>query len=98
MFTKAYARLACAAVLIFATGSPGSSQMAAEDRILRRIDPSQVSSVKGTAHPLARPEFDQGRISIEQPITGAVVFRLSPAQQSDLDRLLSDQQNPSSPL
>jgi subtilase family serine protease len=97
MFTKAYARLACAAVLIFAIGSPGTSQMAAKDRILRPIDPSQVSSVKGTAHPLARLEFDQGRISSDQPITGALVFRLSPAQQSDLDRLLRDQQNPSSP-
>src|SRR5579864_5325815 len=97
MFTKAYARLAGAAVLILAIGSPGTSQLAAKDRILRPVDSSQLSIVRGTAHPLARPEFDQGRISSEQTITGAVVFRLSPAQLSDLDRLLSDQQNPSSP-
>jgi subtilase family serine protease len=97
MPTKAYSRLACAAVLIFAAGSPGTSQMAVRDRILRPVDSSQVSTLRGTAHPLARPEFDQGRISTEQPITGALVFRLSPAQQADLDRLLSDQQNPSSP-
>jgi len=97
MFTKAYARLAGAAVLILAIGSPGTSQLAAKDRILRPVDSSQLSIVRGTAHPLARPEFDQGRISSEQPITGAVVFRLLPAQQSDLDRLLRQQQDPSSP-
>jgi len=97
MFTKAYARLAGAAVLILAIGSPGTSQMASKDRILRPVDSSQLSVLIGTAHPLARPEFDQGRISSAQPITGAMVFRLSAAQQSDLDRLLTDQQNSSSP-
>ena len=97
MLTKVYARFAGAAALILAIGSPGTSQMAAKDRILRPVDSSQLSILRGTAHPLARVEFDQGRISPEQPITGAVAFRLSPAQQSDLDRLLSDQQNPSSP-
>ena len=96
MLTKAYARFAGAAVLILAIGSPGTSQMAAKDRILRPVDSSQLSTLRGTAHPFARPEFDQGRIITDQSITGALVFRLSPAQQSDLDRLLSDQQNLSS--
>jgi subtilase family serine protease len=64
---------------------------------LRPIDPTQSEAVKGSAHPLARPEFDRGRINSDQPISGALVFRLSPAEQADLDRLLRDQQNPSSP-
>jgi subtilase family serine protease len=96
MFLKMYIRVACAAALVLMIGSPGATQMASRDRILQPVDSTQVALVKGTAHPLARPEFDQGRASSEQPITGAVVFRLSAAQQSDLDHLLRDQQNPSS--
>jgi subtilase family serine protease len=96
MFTKAY-RVACAAGLILTVGSPGTSQMAVRDRIIRPIDSAEVAVVKGTAHPLARPEFDQGRASSELPIDGALVFRLSPAQQADLDALLRQQQERSSP-
>jgi subtilase family serine protease len=96
MFLKTYVRVACAAALVLMIGSPGATQMTSRDRILRPIDSTQVAVVKGTAHPLARPEFDQGRVSSEQPITGTVVLRLSAAQQSDLDHLLRDQQDPSS--
>jgi subtilase family serine protease len=71
--------------------------MAAKDRIMQPIDSAEVALVKGTAHPLARPEFDQGRVNSEWAINGALVFRLSSAQQADLDGLLRDQQNPSSP-
>ena len=96
MFIKAY-RVACAAALVLAVGSPGTSQMATQDRIMRPIDSAEVVVVRGTAHPLARPEFDQGRVDSELAINGALVFRLSPAQQADLESLLRDQQNPSSP-
>jgi len=95
MFLKAYPRVASAAVILM-VGSPGTSQMASRDRISRPIDSTEVGIVKGTAHPLARAEFDQGRVSSEQPMTGALVFRLSAAQQADLDQLLRDQQNRSS--
>jgi subtilase family serine protease len=96
MVTKAY-RVACAAALVFAFGSPGTSQMAAKDRIMRPVDSAEVAIVRGTAHPLARPEFDQGRVNSELAINGALVFRLSSPQQADLEGLLRDQQNPSSP-
>ena len=96
MFTKAY-RVACAAALVVAVGSPGTSQMAGKDRIVRPVDSAEVALVRGTAHPLARPEFDQGRVDSELAIHGALAFRLSSAEQADLDGLLRDQQNPSSP-
>jgi subtilase family serine protease len=97
MLSKSHVFCACTVALVIAVGSPGSSQPLVRDRILGPIDPTQSEAVKGSAHPLARPEFDRGRIDSNQPISGALVFRLSPAQQADLDRLLHDQQSPSSP-
>jgi subtilase family serine protease len=96
MLTK-ICSFACATAVIVLVGSPVNSQLPSNDRIQRPVDVSRAVAVKGTAHPLAHPQFDQGRVSSVQPINGALVFRLSPAQQSDLDHLLRDQQNPSSP-
>jgi subtilase family serine protease len=76
----------------------GKAQSAPRDRIVRPTDSTQIAQVKGTAHPLARAEFDRGRLSPAQPLYGvSMTFRLSPAQQLDLAELLREQQNPSSP-
>lgn len=91
------ARLVCALTVLVASSNSGMSEVAVRDRILQPVDPTQKTVVIGSEHPLARPEFDRGRIHLDQMIDGAVVFRLSAAQNSDLDRLLHDQQNPSSP-
>lgn len=91
------ARLALVSALVVSLGGPAASQILSKDRISRPLDLTQVAAVKGTAHPLARPEFDRGRVGSDLVINGAVVFRLTPAQQTDLDRLLRDLQNPSSP-
>jgi len=96
MLSKSYVFCACTVALVLAVGGSGSSQPPVRDRILRPIDPTQSETVKGSSHPLARPEFDRGRINSDQPISGTLVFRLSPGQQADLDRLLRDQQSPSS--
>ena len=48
-----------------------------------------------SAAPLARAEFDQGRVEGSLKIShAAIVFRLAPAQQADLDKLLAEQQDP----
>ena len=48
-------------------------------------------------HPLARAEFDQGRVEGSMKINHAsIVFKLSAAQQADLDKLLAEQQDPHS--
>jgi subtilase family serine protease len=93
---KPGARLACTALLlIFA--APGSTQVSSRDRISRPVDAAQTALVKGTAHPLARAQFDQGRTDPSQALHGvSLTFRLSPAQQADLDNLLRQQQDPSS--
>ena len=45
--------------------------------------------------PWARAEFDQGRVEGSLNIShAAIVFRLAPSQQADLDKLLAEQQDP----
>lgn len=104
MSKKPYVRLGSAlasvfltvAALIFFVAS-GSSQKIVPDRILRQIDSSRLATLKGTAHPLARAEFDRGRMNPDRQLSNvAVTFRLSPAQEADLHELLREQQDPSS--
>jgi hypothetical protein len=66
------------------------------NRILQRIEDTEPVVVSA-AHPLARAEFDQGRVERSMKIShAAIVFKLSSAQQVDLDRLLAQQQDPHS--
>src|SRR5205823_8396711 len=67
------------------------------DRILQQVDPASVSAVRGTAHPRTRMLVDQGRTDPSRMISGTITFRISAAQQGDLDQLLRDQQDPKSP-
>src|SRR6266700_2937148 len=94
---KARSCLACTALLIVCI-APGSTQIASWDRILRAIDSADIVGVKGTAHPLARPQFDQGRINPTWHLTGvSITFRLSAGQQADMNQLLREQQDRTSP-
>jgi subtilase family serine protease len=91
-------RLACALTLILVSGYSAGQATPSRDRILAPVDASAMVSVPGTAHPLVGPKFDRGRTNPAHMITRAsLVFRLSATQQADLDRLLDDQQDPSSP-
>jgi len=97
MLNRTHFHLFCAPALLLILAAPVSTQTASRDRILRAIDPAATSPVKGTAHPLAKGQFDQGRADSNQAISGAsLVFRLSPAQQAGLHSLLQQQQDPSS--
>jgi subtilase family serine protease len=99
--TKIYARLVCAATIVsFLSLSAvlASTQTYSTDRIRRSVDAADTAAVRRTAHPLARPQNDLGRVSPSQQLSGATLtFRLSPVQQSELNRLLHAQQDPSSP-
>jgi subtilase family serine protease len=92
------ARVASLGALFLLLAAPGGTQINSKNRIARAIDSENVAAVRGTAHPLAQSRFDQGRLSPAQQLSGVTLtFRLSAAQQSDLDRLLREQQDPSSP-
>ena len=68
------------------------------DRIAGAVDASRTVRLKGNVHGLARPEFDLGRADSGQLMSGvSLAFRPSAAQQSALNKLLAEQQNPLSP-
>jgi subtilase family serine protease len=68
------------------------------DRIAPGFSTAQTSSLKNSLHPLARPEYDQGRASgVTKVPYMTLAFAPSAAQKAALTTLLADQQNPASP-
>jgi len=84
---------ACVIALLISHGGSGTGQMASRNRIMRPVDSADVSLVRGTANPKARAQFERGRTDTTKTISAAITFRLSPAQQADMDRLLAEQQD-----
>ncbi len=71
---------------------------ATPDRIKAEIDSSQMVELKGNMHGLAQPRYDLGRADSAKLIHDVTLaFRPSTAQQQDLDNLLAQQQDLSSP-
>jgi uncharacterized protein (TIGR03437 family) len=71
---------------------------AQQSRVPTRIDNTRRIALSGHVHPQARPEFDQGRVRPDATLD-YLTLELQPtaAQQTDLARLLIEQQNPGSP-
>ncbi len=73
-------------------------QQAVRDRIVRPIDNRSLVQLKGTVHPRARSEFDQGPVSPALPLERmTLVFQPAADQQAALDQLLAEQQDRFSP-
>jgi len=77
---------------------PRSVAAQARDRITRPVD-NQARVVRaGNIHPMARPEFDGGRVAADTRLERMIlVLQSDPAQQPALESLLAAQQNPNSP-
>ena len=69
------------------------------DRVVGPIDESQVVTLAGNVHPMARGEFDLGAVAGES-LLDRMVLELEPsaAQQAELDALVEAQHDPTSPL
>jgi len=69
------------------------------NRVVGRIDDSQVVTLTGNVHPMARGEFDRGAVSGSMRLE-QLVLELEPtaAQQAELDALVEAQHDPGSPL
>src|SRR3979490_650689 len=68
------------------------------DRIAAPLSGDQEVPLRGNVHGMAQAQFDQGRVDAATRMSGvSLVFKPSAAQQKDLNQLLADQQNPSSP-
>jgi hypothetical protein len=67
-------------------------------RITQAVDESNLVTLKGNVHPLARAEFDRGSAPPDLPMERMLlVLKRSPEQESALQKLLGDQQDKSSP-
>jgi hypothetical protein len=66
--------------------------------ITQAVDESQLTTLKGNTHPLARPEFDLGTAQASLPMQRMLlVLKRSPEQETALRKLLDDQQDKHSP-
>jgi subtilase family serine protease len=96
-FPKFFSSLILSAALI-APISHAHGQ-ASVHRIAGAIDESNVVTLTGNVHPLARPEFDRGAVSAETRLERMVlVLAPSAAQQAELDALTEAQEEPGSGL
>ncbi len=81
---------------VFAVAAP--ALLAQRDRILAKIDNTDRVTLKGHLHPKARSDSDQGPVDPSLKLTYlTMVLKPSPTQQAELDRLLAEQQDPTSP-
>lgn len=72
--------------------------LAQRDRITRPIDRSQRIALGGHLHPKALPEDDQGAVAPSFTLGRlTLVLKPSDSQQAELDQLLQQQQDPTSP-
>jgi len=71
---------------------------AQESRITTAINNQERTILSGHMHPKARPENDRGRVAPSMRLTYVtLMFSRSTAQRADLDMLLAEQQDPTSP-
>jgi subtilase family serine protease len=61
-------------------------------RITQAIDETQLTTLKGNVHPLARPEFDQGIVSDATPMKRMMLLLQRSAEQETALRQLMDEQ------
>ena len=86
----------CAAIAAFLVVALSASAQI-RNRITQKIEESEPAVIMGV-HPLARTELDRGRVDGSMRIRRAAMeFQLAPEQQTALDKLLAEQQNPDSP-
>jgi len=84
---------------VTALSQTGVNAHLVQDRIVEPVQESQVVTLSGNVHPLARGEFDVGVVSAETPLD-RMMLELEPsaAQQAELDSLLEAQHDLESPL
>ena len=81
---------------LFAISSPAQQPAA---RITTSVDDAERTTIHGTHPVMARTEDDAGRVPLGNKLQGvSIAFIRTPAQEADLQTLLTAQQDPTSPL
>src|SRR5579875_1467882 len=85
--------------LFFCTNRAGQAQTSLRHPLITQaISGSSLQRLVGNTHPLARAEFDQGVAPSDLPMNRMIlVLNRSAEQEAALEKLLADQQDPSSP-
>src|SRR5262249_42922048 len=97
--SRHYKVLTFLAVLTGELAMAPSNRAALQSRIPTEINPAQLVAMGGNVHPMARAEFDRGRLDGSQRIQDVMLmFGPSPEQQAALNQLLQAQQDRNSPL
>jgi len=77
---------------------PVWSQANVRSQITQPVDESKLTVLHGNTHPLARLQFDKGAAPAALPMNHMqLVLRRSSEQQAELDQLVAEQQDKSSP-
>src|SRR5579864_1438768 len=85
-------------ICLLMLGFAGYSEAAPPNRITRPVDANQILALSGNLHRFAQSRFDRGAVDPGMRMDYMMLtVKPSGAQQAELDRLLADQQNPSSP-
>jgi subtilase family serine protease len=89
-------RLLCAGVgaALLSLGTPltQAQTQRVPSRIVSQVDDTRTVQLKGTVHPLARPEFDRGAVADSQPVSRMLLMlQRSPAQEAALEQLIDAQ-------
>ena len=87
-----------AAAVVLAAPFAASAQSTVPARVTDRVNNSQLVTLKGNTHPLARAQYDQGAAPADLPMNRIMlVLKRSADQESALQDLLEQQQVTSSP-
>jgi subtilase family serine protease len=82
-------------VLVLMLGTALSVSVSAQNQV---IDETKLVTLHGTVHPLALPQYDQGRISDSFPMHRLLLTVKRPAdREKDLQQFLQDVHSPGSP-
>jgi len=88
----------CGFLAICAVTVPQAGAQAAP-RIRVEIDSAEQATLKNSLHPMARAQYDAGRLAADTQLNGiTLTFNRSEQQQADLLALMAAQQNPASGL
>src|SRR5579872_6235551 len=85
-------------LFLFAAWASLSLQAAPRNRVNAVVDATRMKQLAISPPRQAQAQLDQGAVDPAMPMSYMLaMFKPSPEQQADLDELLADQQNPSSP-
>jgi subtilase family serine protease len=85
-------------VLPFLVAVVSFAQSAPQNRIVEAIDDARFTAIHGSRRAMAESALDRGRLDGSTQLHNvSIMFKLSPAQQRELDMLLAQQQDPTSP-